>query len=114
MSLPTDVYRLYQEFEYGQLQLLYVGVSRDARERFKQHKRRWYWSNITYATVTRYKTREAAEIIEAAAIANEYPLLNIDRGSLAARSGDAYSAEWDDFTGYMECTIGSQLGAWAS
>lgn len=110
----TDVYRLYSGELEVELNLLYVGISYDARERFTQHRRRRFWDHVTYATITRYATREGAEIVEAHAIATELPRLNVSLGSWTARSGDVAGVELRQFRGYMECHIGLSDEEWAA
>jgi len=104
--MATDLYRLYTGELEVELTLLYVGISQDARSRWQQHRRRPFWEFVTYATVTTYSSRWAAEVVEAHAILTEEPLLNIDKGARWARAGDARLADDREFLGYFETTIG--------
>lgn len=114
MMQPTDVYRLYAGDLEVQLDMLYVGISSDARQRFRQHRRREFWELVSYATITRYSTRLGAEIVEADAIAREFPVFNIYPGSRAARTGDAESVDWNQFEGYVEFHVGMSNQWWAA
>lgn len=107
----TDVYRLYGgDIEEG-LELLYVGISWDARVRWSSHRRGPFWDQVTYATVNTFASRWAAEVMEAHAIANEYPRYNVDPGSRRGRYGsfdEAMRQERD----YYETHIGWSNAQW--
>jgi len=110
----TDVYRLYAgDLEDG-LDLVYVGISSDARGRFRQHRKRGFWEFVTYATVTTYATRDGAEAVEAHAIATESPWFNIHPGSWRARHANVADVEWHEFAGYAEYPIGLSDEEWAA
>jgi hypothetical protein len=78
----TDLYRLYD----AEWVLLYVGISRNAFYRFRQHSRRPWWPLVDWVQIFTYRDRFTAEVLEAAAIRDESPLYNIDRGTWTARS----------------------------
>jgi len=79
---PTDVYKAFDDDG----EILYVGISYDASERLRQHRRssRW-WGMATWFEVDRYATREEAENVEAASVMFDDPPFNIDPCGPAGR-----------------------------
>lgn len=72
MSTPTAIYRHWQNHI-----LLYVGISRDPKARYKQHMAYSVWADqITNVDVFWLPSREAAMDAEREAIAAEGPLFN--------------------------------------
>jgi predicted GIY-YIG superfamily endonuclease len=67
---------LYRFFDSNK-QLLYVGISINAYERAKQHrKEKYWWEEVATITLTRYEHRQDVEEAERWAIKNEQPLYN--------------------------------------
>ena len=77
----TYLYRLYTAAD----ELLYVGITKDLFTRLAAHQN-WqpWWSDVDHYSVKEYKTREEAEVAEAAAIAIESPEHNQIRGVSSA------------------------------
>lgn len=73
---------LYRMFDRDG-RLLYVGITLDVAQRFKEHKvvKSW-WSEIASITLEHHETRHDVEAAEAAAIAAEQPLFNVQRRRL--------------------------------
>lgn len=72
--VPTDLYR---HFDVAG-NLLYVGISFSAINRFSQHKYGSEWSKkVSKITIEKYESREDALIAEAQAIHKEKPKFNI-------------------------------------
>lgn len=70
---PTDLYRQYDKDE----NLLYIGISINARARHVQHKVSSEWvAEVATIRIENYSTRADAEKAEREAIANERPLYN--------------------------------------
>ncbi|NUP47250.1 MAG: GIY-YIG nuclease family protein [Catenulispora sp.] len=69
----TALYRLYD----AEGQLLYVGISRDPNERFKEHahERSW-WHHVARTEIAWLNDWQQAREVEDAAIRNERPLYN--------------------------------------
>lgn len=80
---PCDFYQIFD----NQWQLIYVGISRDSRQRLAQHRRSSvWWPRAYHVTVMRYDSRDVAESVEAEAIRCERPRYNVDPGSRRART----------------------------
>lgn len=78
MSFQTSLYRHFDV--HGNL--LYVGISIDAIQRFSEHRREKRWSaSIVSMTVEHFETREEAIKAETVAIKLEKPLYNIIHNS---------------------------------
>lgn len=79
---PHYLYRLFSASRV----LLYVGVTRDLRDRFAQHagEKEW-WPEVTRKTVALYLSEKKARAAETLAIRDENPAHNVLRPSAAPR-----------------------------
>lgn len=74
-SLRTAVYRFYDAVD----QLLYVGITSDAKARWRQHaKEKEWWPQVAHKRITWFASREEAAAAERLAIVAEAPRFNID------------------------------------
>lgn len=72
--VPTTLYRFFAEDG----DLLYVGVTNNAGNRFDQHRiSKPWWDQVATITVTHYEDRETALYWERSAIRHEMPAYNI-------------------------------------
>lgn len=70
MSLPTAVYRLYDEAGC----LLYVGISKHPEKRFVEHEQlKFWWDQVASKEITWYPSRAEAEAEEDKATVTEAP-----------------------------------------
>lgn len=69
----TALYRCLDANE----ELLYVGISKDPAERWKQHRGTAWWRHVTMRTVEWYDDRPSAERAERKAIQSEGPRYNV-------------------------------------
>ncbi|WP_132120963.1 GIY-YIG nuclease family protein [Actinocrispum wychmicini] len=70
---------LYRMFDRDG-RLLYVGITLDVSQRFKEHRAgKSWWTEASTITLERHGTRQDVEAAEAAAIVNEQPLYNVQR-----------------------------------
>lgn len=82
-AVATTVYRLF-DADDG---LLYVGVTRDPTQRFKEHSKRGWWGRVARTDLAVYPDRPTALAVERQAIVGEAPIHNRvgrvwpDRGS---------------------------------
>lgn len=73
-SIPTALYRLYDIHD----ELLYVGITTDTVQRWKQHAReRYWWPEVTRWTIEEHPDRLSAESAEMFAIKLETPRHNV-------------------------------------
>lgn len=92
---PSAVYRVFGDEDA----LLYIGVSDNFGQRWKQHaKVQPWWSDHHRMTVDWYDSREEAEDVETAAIKAEDPKYNITHSPRAAgRTRPRYQPDDRDF-----------------
>lgn len=84
MSDRNDINDLYRYYDADGV-LLYVGISVSAVARSAAHKgNAGWWGDVAAMVVEKFPTREDARIAEAAAIATENPLHNI-QGKVRSR-----------------------------
>jgi len=75
IQLPVQLYRHYDESNV----LLYIGVARDAGNRYRQHLKSSAWAeNSVRMTIELFPDRASALAAEANAVVNEKPLHNIN------------------------------------
>jgi predicted GIY-YIG superfamily endonuclease len=88
---PTNVYRMYNR--YGCL--LYVGMTRNAGERFEAHaSSKSWWIEVAHIDVSHHVTREMARVAELVAIRTEHPMYNkADRRPKVIRGRDDWKYE---------------------
>jgi predicted GIY-YIG superfamily endonuclease len=68
---------LYRHFDSDET-LLYIGITNDVRNRFKQHdKEKEWWKDVRHCTFDHFPTRAALEEAEVEAIRNERPKYNV-------------------------------------
>ncbi|WP_069751626.1 GIY-YIG nuclease family protein [Streptomyces sp. EN16] len=75
-SERTALYRLFDADQ----QLLYVGITKDPKKRWRTHAqwaRSSWWPSVTRKVVEWFPDREAADLAETAAINSEKPLHNL-------------------------------------
>lgn len=72
---PTCVYRLYSQDDV----LVYVGVSKNPKQRWLAHKRKAWWTFVRKAHITWYEDRQSALDAERHAIFHEDPVFNVSR-----------------------------------
>jgi predicted GIY-YIG superfamily endonuclease len=69
----TALYRFYDSDD----ELLYVGISRDPAERWKQHRDKPWWREVAMRVIEWHDDRVTAERAERKAIRSEGPRYNI-------------------------------------
>lgn len=80
---PPERTALYRCFDADD-ELLYVGISKDPAERWKQHRGSAWWRHVTMRTVEWYDDRAAAERAERKAIQSEGPRYNVQHNQRLA------------------------------
>lgn len=96
--MSADRTTLYRHFD-ARGGLLYVGISRNESDRFRQHKRESRWAHeVARVSTEEFPTRKAALVAESFAIVRERPLYNKRRNCFwkedeivpSARSGERF------------------------
>lgn len=76
----TALYRCFDADD----ELLYVGISKDPKTRFEQHRDKPWWRDVTMRVVEWYDNRPAAEHAERKAIQSEGPRYNVQHNQRPA------------------------------
>lgn len=73
--MSTERTALYRLFE-ADGDLLYIGISKNPRTRFEQHRDKHWWKYVALREIEWFEDRTAAERAEIRAIRTEWPLYN--------------------------------------